>query len=322
MQDSEVRVNEWHRLIQSRQTRWIESGRLTPSTKLTTIRFLTNFVLRCITPIPIHRFITDRQNRREVATTLLLLLFSSRYQSWFGQHRIEASIDRWADSQRICTQEADGLRGDLSGNEVRAYARGFGMHFALKALAPIIVPAKVGGIAAFLAGGSLWFLLPILATPLMRTAVTVASWWTTRHQHIPHGEALAIGWPPIVGSMGFPLQMFATRRRLSTFLIRDAASRLGRKLPVYGGADSRTEIALIQATDLLVEFMEILSRLTQRIFQTQRVGEARGEIQTLKIHPQTRFGNWIERQASQRIAEADRQVSRAPTRPARDSKAA
>lgn len=306
LRSSASRADQWQRLVQRCQSRWTQSGRIAPSTTLNKATFLPNLVLKTFTPTRLHRFFTDGRKRRDAATSLLLLMFSSRYQSWFGRNRIEASIDRWRDSQRISEEEANGLRQDLCGSEVRAYTRGFGMHVALKASAPIIAPAKVGGVAAFVASGNLWFLLPMLATPLMRTAVTLANWWTTRHQHIPHTEALAMGLLPVVGSVAYPLQMFATRPKLSTFLIRDAASRLGQRLPIYGGADSRTEIAMIRATDYVVEVMQSMSLLTQRLFGTHR--DSTAETLSLRIHPRTRFGRWIDRKVSQQINEAEQEV--------------
>jgi hypothetical protein len=321
LRDRQIRAAHWQRLIERRQSRWISAERISAGCELTTLSLLMHHILSIVTPARLHRLLSDRQDRHDVASSLLLLIFSRRYQSWFGQTRIEASIDRWSDSERISAPEAEELRRDLSGSEVRTYTRGFGMHVALKALAPIIVPAKVGGFAAFLAGGSPWFLLPILATPLMRSTVTLASWWTTRHEHVPHAEAFAVGWLPVVGSMGFPVQMFATRRRLSTFLIRDAAAKLGRKVPIYGGADSRTEIALIRTTDLLVELMECISRLAQRISRTQPVSRDEGEIQVLKIEPKTRFGIWIDRLATKRMSQGDPEIDRSD-RPAEIEKRA
>jgi hypothetical protein len=262
-----------------------------------------------LTPILLHRFLTDAEERRQTMTRLGLLLLSPRYQAWYGQNRIETSINRWAESQRISEQDAGQLRLDLFGNEVCAYTRGFGMHLALKAFAPIILPAKVGGIAAFFSNGNPWFLLPLLATPFLRTAVTLANWWTTRHEHIPHAEALATGWLPVVGSVAFPLQMFATRPGLSTFIIRDAASRIGKRIPVYGGIDSRTEIALIGATDLLVEFMQCVSRLTQKLCRSTSDQRLVHEPRTLKLRSRTRFGRWIDRHAVKRIAKDERQDS-------------
>jgi hypothetical protein len=115
-----------------------------------------------------------------------------------------------------------------------------------------------------------------------------------------------MGLLPVVGSVAFPLQMFATRPKLSTFLIRDAASKLGQRVPIYGGADSRTEIAMIRATDYVVEVMQSMSLLTQRLFGTHR--DSTAETLSLRIHPRTRFGRWIDRKVSQRINEAEQEV--------------
>jgi hypothetical protein len=240
-------------------------------------------------------------------------MFSPRYQSWFGQSRIEASIDRWESGKRISQHEARQLRQNLCGNEVRAYTRGFGMHLALKALTPFIIPAKVGGLAAFVASGNVWFLLPLLVNPVIRTGITLANWWSTRDQHIPHGEALVTGWLPVIGSIAFPLQMFSARPELSTFLVRDTASRLGQRVPIYGGVDSRTEIALIRSTDLLVEFMQVLSDLMQRVWPWEQ--QTRDPIATLKLRRSSRFRRWIDHLAAERIAQAveTRQPTDQPT---------
>jgi len=234
---------------------------------------------------------------------LLLLTFSPRYQRWFGQRQVETAIDRWYAADRLSDSERDNLYESLSGDEVRAYTRGFGMHLALKALAPLIAPAKVGGIAGFIASGQIWFLLPLLLTPLLRTSVTLISAWNTRHRQIAHGEALLMGLLPTVGSLAFPLQMFSSRGDLSIFLIRDAASRLGQKIPVYGGADSRTEIALIQWADCIVELLDVLSGATKRLSRPRmdaagvRIAFASRADQSNHPQGRTRLGHWIDRQA-------------------------
>lgn len=305
LRNRESRHTYWQSLVRDRRSRWIASERIPETAKLTTAGVIFNSLMQKTTPKGLQRFVTDANHRRELATSLILLVFSSRYQSWFGHRRIDASIDRWNQAERITDEEAAHLRRDLSGKEVRAYTRGFGMHLALKALAPFLLPAKVGGVAAFLAGGSIWFLLPMLATPVLRTSVTLVSWWTTRHEHIPHSEALATGWLPFVGSVAFPLQMFASRPALSTFLIRDTASKLGRTLPVYGGADSRTEITFIRATDSLVELMHVLSSVTRRLLRAADTEKSSGGPQTLKMQPRSRFGRWLDRKAVAKIAAAD-----------------
>ncbi|MFK8113505.1 MAG: hypothetical protein AB8B91_14970 [Rubripirellula sp.] len=311
LRSSESRVNNWQTLVAKRKAGWIEAERLRPEAKLTTLKFAAHSILSKLTPVRLHRFLSDPRQRRDVFTTFVLLLCSPRFQAWFGQKRIAASIDRWESSERISPQAATELRRDLSGHEVRAYTRGFGMHLALKALAPVVVPAKVGGVAAFFASGNLWFLLPMLATPLMRSAVTMANWWTTRREQVPHGEALLAGLLPFVGSVAFPLQMFSTRPKLSTFLIRDTASKVGRRIPIYGGADSRTEMAVIRWSDYLVEFMQCTSAALQKLYGKKTMESSTPDIQvSLPIRARTRLGRWIDRQVSERIKSSEKILSR------------
>ena len=303
LQNRAVREDHWRRLIERNQERWTNEQRLPNRSRLSKSQFMLHSVLSRITPTRLHRYLSDRQLRRERRTTLLLLMLSPRYQAWFGQSRVESSIERWLQRDRITSEQAAQLRQDLSGNEVRAYTRGFGMHLALKALGPFIAPAKYGGLAAFIASGNLWFLLPLFFTPLLRTFVTLTNWWTTRHEHIPHGEALVMGLLPNVGSLAFPLQMFSARSRLSTFLIRDAASKLGHRIPIYGGGDSRTELALIRSTDWLVELMAVISGITQRIWPVRTVRTQASSTPSIRLK-RTKFGRWLDQQATLEIEKA------------------
>ena len=288
--------------------RWQRDGRLAEVAPTTSAAVAMHRMLEGATPVHLHRWLTDRARRRTGYWQAVLLLLSRRYQSWSGQHRVKASIDKWRDAGRLSQQEAQRLSSELDGGQVRAYLRGFGMHVGLKLLAPVVIPAKIGGATAFLASGNPWFLLPMLATPLLRSMVTLANAWTTRQDRVPHTEALLVGFLPVVGSLAFPVQMFSRRPELSTFLIRDAAAKLARRVPVYGGADSRTEMAMIAMTDYLVAVMIVASRL----LAVRRRGSHRGSVehgasttgaakspvsQGASITPRTRLGRWIDAKA-------------------------
>lgn len=329
--DPQWRKQRWHDYQERCRRRWREAGRVPPqfpgdndggrSPEETASRrpgsagsFLLHRMLEAATAAPLHRWLADRQRRRDLRTHLALLVLSPRYQRWFGVQQIESCIDRWQHSGRMEAAEAERLRSDLSAEEVRVYARGFGMHLALKALTPVIVPAKVGGAAAFLASGNLWFLLPVMLTPLLRTAVTLTSRWSTRRRDVPHGEALAVGLLPIIGSLAFPLQIFSTRRHLSTFLIREAASKIGRRIPVYGGTDSRTEIALIRMADWPVAGLALATAAVSSWRRRRTPGTADAEVTgrreavsgesvpvlTRRV-PATRLGRWLQRETDRRL---------------------
>ena len=136
------------------------------------------------------------------------------------------------------------------------------MHVSIKLATPLLVPLKVGGLAGFLATGSFLYLLPLLVNPIFRTAITLSRMATNRRSGTAYGEALLVGALPVVGNLAFPVQMFASHPELSIFLIRDAVARLSRCLPIYGGRDSRLEIAAIQAANVPVELLEIGIGLT------------------------------------------------------------
>ena len=301
LRDRDFRQRSRKDFLEKCRARWIHDGRISPQRKPGLIAAVGHRVLERLTSAKIHRLVTDGSKRREIAKVCLLLCFSRRYQSWLGHRRIEAAITRWQDAQRISADHAKNLRSDLSGEEVRVYTCGFGMHLALKAVAPVVLPAKVGGFAAFIATGNLLFLLPFVITPVIRHALTWASVWRNRKHQIPHAEALMISLIPTFGSSAFLLQMFASRPRLATFLLRDVASSVGRRIPIYGGADSRTEIALIRAADYCIEAMKLITSVLQRIRRrlwrapAKAVDSTPAEI--IPISRLTGWKLWLDRQA-------------------------
>ena len=199
------------------------------------------------------RRIVDKTRHRLLRSTRTLWRFLThrRYQTYIGLRYIRQSILRWQSEQRISDEEAARLSREIDGAEVSAYARGMALHLAIKSLSPMMVPAKYGGAAATLASGNVWFLLPWLLLPLARTIVTLVNWLRSG-RNVRHVEALCVGIIPTAGSLAFPIQMFARRPALATFLIRNVASSVGRRIPIYGGKDSRTEIALIGWSDRLI----------------------------------------------------------------------
>ncbi|MDG2013808.1 MAG: hypothetical protein P8J33_09900 [Pirellulaceae bacterium] len=274
---------------------WIEAERIEPTKKITKHSFLLHRLMGICLPSKVHRFAVDQTFRRGLLMNFVLILFSGRYQSWFGQQFIELAIARWQKDQRISPQEANRLLGDLKGVEVSSYTRGLGLHLLLKLLSPILVPAKIGGVAAFLATGHASYMIPFLVLPCLRLLATISNWWSDRKRHVRHAEALWISGVPTLGSLAFPLQMFLVRPGLSTFLIRDAASKLGSVLPIYGGKDSRVEIAVISSVDYLIEFMSFVEKIFPRA--AQRSNQNLATPAMIPMKPRSRFGRWLDRKA-------------------------
>ncbi len=244
---------------------WQQADRVGKNSTPTGIRFLFNQALAATTPVQIHRLVSRRVVRNHAVSRALLLCTSAVYRQRTVERRIEKSIQNWHDDQRITSHEATRLRSELVGAEIKAYIQGAGLHIAIKALAPIMIPAKLGGIAAFFASGNFWFLLPLLLAPILRVLAVVYNACVHRKHGVSHTEALMICWIPTIGSAAFPFQMFANRPLLSTFLLREAASKLAQRVPIYGGKDSRTEMAFVKSTDYLIELSQFAVRLLRWI---------------------------------------------------------
>ena len=229
------------------------------------LRFQCNWLMSKVLPASAQRWFSDAVHRRNQMTRLFLLVVSNRFQREFGKLQIHSAIRDWEQSGRLNTGEYEALRQSCESQELDEYARCFGMHLSIKLAAPLLIPLKVGGFAAFAATGSLLYLLPIIVSPVLRTLITLIRMLGKSGKGTAYGEALLVGTLPVLGNLAFPIQMYSSHPRLSTFLIRDAAARLSQLFPVYGGRDSRLEIAAIRLADIPVELLEIGTAVTRRI---------------------------------------------------------
>ncbi|TWU13055.1 hypothetical protein CA54_18810 [Symmachiella macrocystis] len=238
---------------------WRKAGRISPERRFARLspRFLTNAILAKLTPAGLQRWLSDPQQRRTQLARFVLLIASGRYQREYGRQMIRRSLREWTTAGRLPPREQASLEKQSDSHELDEYARCFGMHLSLKLIMPVLIPLKVGGLAAFAVTKDPWYLLPMAVSPIARTAITLWRMARNRWRGVRYGEALAIGILPLVGSLAFPVQMYAAHKQLATFLIRDNAARLGRWIPIYGGRNSRLEIAAIKAADIPIELLDI-----------------------------------------------------------------
>lgn len=221
-------------------------------------------VLSVLTPASLHRYLVDPIRRRRRNREMVLLLTRPTFQASVGQRMFRRVVGRWKRRQWLGNQEAMQLSSQLNGPRIAVYARGLSLHFSIKMLSPLMAPLKVGGIAITLSGGSIWYAaLPWIVLPAMRTVVTLGSVWSSRSDRVPHGQALLIGMIPTVGSLAFIVQMWSSNPKVSQFLLRDLACRLARKIPIYGGPDSRTEHAALAVMDRLISWVIAVSQISQ-----------------------------------------------------------
>jgi hypothetical protein len=257
--DRDFRRAQLNDFVQKYSRRWQAANRVPAERDMNRfgVRFLVNALLAALTPASIHRWLVDPVQRRTVFIRMGLICFSARFQSEYGRHLIRTCIRQWELAERITAREAIQLRSQLRGSDMDEYVRCFGMHMGLKLLLPLLTPLKYGGGAVSILSGNLWFLFFLLLMPACRTAITIWRMIASRRPLTDYLDALIIGVLPVFGSLAYPVQMYSRYRELSAFLLRDSAARLGRWIPIYGGKDSRTEIAAIRCINIVAECLEI-----------------------------------------------------------------
>jgi len=195
---------------------------------------------------------------------------------------VNQNIDNWQKSGRLTESEAKELRQDLQLPAAVEYTKGFMAHLGLELLAPPIIGEGVLiWLAVYL--GATEALAVILITPALRTAYTLLRMIKNRGKGISYGCALLVGALPKVGAFAYWAQMFYTSPKLSVFLLRCQAAKVGSHFPLFGGKDSRLEHLCIKMVDIVASlqyelaslargFRAMISRglrLTQRAAQAQ-----------------------------------------------------
>ena len=229
------------------------------------LSFQLNWILSKVAPAKVHRWLSDRECRKNGLMRIWLLLVSGRFQRTMGQLRMQSVVRSWQRDGRLQPGEYEQLTKRCASHELDEYSRCFGMHLSVKLASPLLAPLKIGGFAAFAASGNPAYLLPLLVSPLLRTIITLTQMIRNRRSGTAYGEALVVGMVPVLGTLAFPIQMYAADRALSTFLIRDAMARLSRMIPIYGGKDSRLEIFAIKAADLPLEIIDTSVNFTTKV---------------------------------------------------------
>ncbi len=243
---------------------WRASGRIGPETfHCVSARFIANWLLSKLTPTLLHRLISDPVYRANRRMRMFLFCVSGSFQSELGRLLIRSRIEHWRKSERLSVAEADALHRQLDSPAVDEYVRCFGLQIGLKLLLPVVMSLKIGGAAASVASGNpFYFLFMLMLLPMLRTGVTLWRMIASGHAAADYRDALVVGIVPVVGSLAYPVQMYAKFSDLSLFLLRDFAGRVGCWLPIYGGKDSRTELAAIKSVNVLAEALELWLAVT------------------------------------------------------------
>jgi hypothetical protein len=186
---------------------------------------------------------------RKVLENLRLFVTSQDYRTAIGADYVEGRIEHWRERDQLGSGEADALRAELRrAKEETSYITDFGAHLGMKATFLVLEVLVLGALA--LAGVPLLVvgLLFAIDGPIYRTLYTFYRGLRAAlaRRALPW-VAFLVGLLPAVGSLAFPAQMIWTARErkseLGRFIVIDTFTRLGHKVPIWGGSDTRTEHA-------------------------------------------------------------------------------
>jgi len=172
---------------------------------------------------------------------------SSRYRWSIARIYMAKRIRSWHQRGFIPKSTAFNLRKELRLDEASAYLTDFTVHLSIKPFMKVVQ----WGIFPILWGTGLinnaaFVILLLIGGSIGRTLYTSYRFVQAMmsNQRKPW-VALLVGLLPIVGNAAYPLQLVHSSAEktggISRFILYDVASTMGRAVPIWGGADSRTE---------------------------------------------------------------------------------
>ena len=176
-------------------------------------------------------------------------LSSQKYREEFIHRLLDRSIEHWKKRDQLSDAETQILRAQIGSPDSSVYITDFGIHVAIKPAVKIVQYWVLPALFALgLLSGQALALLIITGGALGRSSYTL---WRIIQSANRGNErpwiALVIGVFPLIGNLAFPIQMMYSAgskdEKLARFMIDDGFTRIGRILPIWGGADTWTEHA-------------------------------------------------------------------------------
>lgn len=170
----------------------------------------------------------------------------SRRRRW-ASHHVRRRILDWRRRGMLSPETAAAVRASMNTDVASEYVADFGVHLAIKpavkVLTWLVLPLlALSGLADH------WTLVGLLAFSgaLGRTVYTGGRTLQAALGRRPcPWVALGVGALPVIGNAAFPIQLLAATRGprglVARFLVHDLLSGLGRRLPIWGGADTLAE---------------------------------------------------------------------------------
>ncbi len=200
-------------------------------------------------------------NYREAASKAWRFVSSEKYRLELARDYVHRRIDTWRQRNQLQPNEADYLMAQLETETTSPYLTDLFVHAGFKFVDWL---TAFGGISSYISGITDYQesgLIVLLGGSAIRTAYTLGKMGYTKLRFGQDKKqsrliALAVGIIPIVGIAAYPVQMtystFTEDKDLGKFLLYDIFTRIGQKIPVYGGRDTLTEHFFNHFPDLIV----------------------------------------------------------------------
>lgn len=216
-------------------------------------------VWRGLTALPaLARRMATRLLDPWLARSTVRFLISHQYRVRVARLYALGRVRHWRHRRQITSREASWLRRVAHREDQATYLSDFAVHLAMK---PFYKGASIIGLPLLAQAG----LIPLWAVPvgLLAAGPGCRSLYTglrvlqcrLRRRRAPW-MALLVGLIPIAGSAAFPAQIVRSSRgrdgKLAGLILYDFLTSLGRKVPIWGGADTATEHWFNRLADRIV----------------------------------------------------------------------
>ncbi|PSB41838.1 hypothetical protein C7B80_29380 [Cyanosarcina cf. burmensis CCALA 770] len=182
-------------------------------------------------------------------------ILSQRYRINIVRNYVARRIERWRDRKHLRDEEANSLLQSLEREKSSEYLTDFGVHLGIKLFVKIIEYVLVPLLYFVGLINELVFITwLIVGGPVYRTIYT--SWRALQaaiaRQEIPW-VALLVGLIPTAGILAYPCQIIwsakGKKQKIAQFIVYDFFTRIGAKIPAWGGEDTNTEHFFNQIAD-------------------------------------------------------------------------
>ncbi|MDL5054290.1 hypothetical protein QQ056_12120 [Oscillatoria laete-virens NRMC-F 0139] len=232
-------------------------------------RFITKVFAKLFIKLPhkIARKVLSWDYQR-LARSVFRYIVSNRYRLSISKNYVTRRIQRWVDRDQLRPEDAETLLSRLHREHASDYLNDFGVHIALKILVKvleyILVPIlyAMGYIDELLTG-----FLMISGGYMARTLYTgMRSVEAALNQQEIPWIALIVGLLPMVGNIAYPCQMIYSaagrRGKVAQFIVYDTLTRLGDRLPIWGGEDTLTEHYFNALGDRIIHGLRLYGKQT------------------------------------------------------------